>query len=1042
MPDAAAPTPPEPGRLALGPDGLLRGANARAAAMLGLADGEAEGCALLALCPEAQPDGRASAASWQAREAAARGGLAQSFAWQFRRRDGTPIDALVELEADGGAFGVRLRDLTALRSAERALRDSQARLQQIVDHTSAAVFAKGLDGRYLFANREFGRLAGRPPAAITGTRDVDLFPPDIAAAFREHDALVLGLRQPQDIEERLVVGGRERTYLAHKFPLLAADGQAYAICGIASDITGRKRFEEALRAAALAVSSAEGEDVFHELVRYLATVLEADVAFVSEFVDESLTTLRMLAVILDGRFLRQFEYPLAGSPCARVVGREFRFVAQGVRSEFPQGTIFEAKGMDAYAAMPLVDSAGRPLGIIAVMSRAPLADAGLLESMLKIFATRASAEIERRRAVEALAESEASYRAIFEASADAIFVHDWDTGRIVDVSRAAEDLYGWTPEELKRLSVEDISAADEGYTLDRALDYLARARDGESVRCEWRVRHRSGFKAWHEVRIKAATIAGRKRLLAYTRDISANKAAEEALRASEERHRAIFEASLDGLALGDEDGRLLDVNPAFVRMFATDRASCLGSDGLRFIAPALRDELERRFAEVAKGVPCQLEAQGVRAGGSRFDVEVRGVPIVHAGATHVLVIVRDLTERRRAERERAKLADQLRQAQKMEALGHLTGGIAHDFNNLLTSILGYIALAAEREAAAADPRLARYLEQARASCGRARDLIQQMLTFSRGRRSERRPLALAALVAESVKLLRASFPAGIAIVTRLDERVPAVMLDPVQFDQVLMNLAINARDAMDGSGRIDVSVRLVAHDAGECASCRAAFAGTFVELAVADDGPGIAPAVRERMFEPFFSTKAVGRGTGMGLSTVHGIVHDLGGHVVVTSEPGRGARFAVLLPPVDRVPEATSAPRAPDRVPRERLAGRVLVVEDEQGVAAFMRDLLESWTLDVTVATDPAVALERFRRDPRAFDAVITDQAMPGMTGLALAARLAALRPGVPILLYTGYGEGITPAMLASAGIRELIGKPLEPAQLFRALSGVLPASA
>ncbi|HEX4883846.1 MAG TPA: PAS domain S-box protein [Casimicrobiaceae bacterium] len=1038
MPDAAALVLPDPARFTLAADGTLAASNARARAMLGLED--ARSGALLALCPEVQPDGAPTAEAWRQREAAARGGLPQWFSWQFRREDGTPVDALVELERDGDGLAMRLRDLTALRSAERALRDSQARLQQIVDHTSAVVFAKGLDGRYLFGNREFARLAGRPPSAIAGTLDAELFPAEIASAFRAHDAQVLESRTPQDVEERIVVDGRERTFLAHKFPLLAADGRPYAICGIAADITGRKRVEEALRAAALAVSSAEGEDVFHELVRFLATILEVDVAFVAEFADAQLTTLRMLAVILDGRFLRQFEYPLAGSPCANVVGRDFRFVAAGVRQEFTPGTLFEAKGMDSYAALPLVDSAGRPLGLVAVMNRRPMTDPGLAESMLKIFATRATAEIERRRAVEALAQSEASYRAIFEASADAIFVHDWDTGRILDVSRAAERFYGWSVEELKRLSVEDISAGDEGFTQQKALEHLMRARDGENVRIEWRIRHRSGEKAWHEVRIKPATIAGNKRLLAYTRDISAAKAAEVALRGSEERYRAIFEASLDGLALGDEDGRLVDVNPAFLRMLRVEREAVVGADGLRFIVPGLREEFERRFSAAVRGEPCQMEAQGMRVDGTTFDVEVRGVPIEHGGGRHVLVIVRDLTERRRAERERAKLADQLRQAQKMEALGHLTGGIAHDFNNLLTSILGYIALASEREAAEGDQRLARYLDQARASCGRARDLIQQMLTFSRGRRGERRALALGPLVGEAVNLLRASFPASVAIETALDAKVPAVLADPVQLEQVLMNLAINARDAMDGSGRIDVSIALRSHENVECASCRGAFSGTFVELAVRDDGPGIAPGVRERMFEPFFSTKAVGRGSGMGLATVHGIVHDLGGHIVVTSEPGRGARFAVLLPGLDRAADAAPASSAPQRGAQPALAGRVLVVEDEEGVAAFMRDLLESWTVDVTVATDPAVALERFRRDPSAFDAVITDQTMPGMTGLALAKELSSLRAGLPIVLYTGYGEGITPAMLAAAGVRKLLAKPIEPAHAHAALAAILPA--
>ena len=248
------------------------------------------------------------------------------------------------------------------------------------------------------------------------------------------------------------------------------------------------------------------------------------------------------------------------------------------------------------------------------------------------------------------------------------------------------------------------------------------------------------------------------------------------------------------------------------------------------------------------------------------------------------------------ERERARLEAQLRQAQKMEAIGHLTGGIAHDFNNLLTSIMGYVTLAAERSADGRDDKLASYLEQAHLACGRARDLIQQMLTFSRSRRGEPRPLALAPLIRESVKLLRSSLPATVALGTDLDDDAPPVLLDPVQLEQVLMNLAINARDAMRSSGEIRVAMRFVGRVAEVCTSCRKNVEGDMVELSVSDNGPGIAADVQERMFEPFFTTKDIGQGSGMGLSTVHGIVHEHGGHVVVEKRAGRRRTLSCAAP--------------------------------------------------------------------------------------------------------------------------------------------------
>ena len=319
-----------------------------------------------------------------------------------------------------------------------------------------------------------------------------------------------------------------------------------------------------------------------------------------------------------------------------------------------------------------------------------------------------------------------------------------------------------------------------------------------------------------------------------------------------------------------------------------------------------------------------------------------------------------------------------------------------------------------------------------------------MLTFSRGRRGEPRRLALAPIVRESVGLLRASFPATVALETDLDENAPEVMHDPVQLEQVLMNLAINARDAMHGSGAVRIGVGRTSLRGAVCASCRKRIDGDWVELGVADTGPGIAPDVQERMFEPFFTTKEVGRGSGMGLATVHGIVHEHRGHVVVESEAGRGSRFRVLLPGVGNRPEAGPSERplaGRHTLPRAQLCGRVAVVDDEPIVAGFMCDLLATWGLEVTPFPDASSALAAFIGGSR-FDLVITDHTMPGMTGIDLARRLRASHPGLPIVLYTGFGAGITPSDLQDAGISALIDKPIDPSALLAILRARLPTAA
>jgi CheY-like chemotaxis protein len=323
-------------------------------------------------------------------------------------------------------------------------------------------------------------------------------------------------------------------------------------------------------------------------------------------------------------------------------------------------------------------------------------------------------------------------------------------------------------------------------------------------------------------------------------------------------------------------------------------------------------------------------------------------------------------------------------------------------------------------------------------------LIQQMLTFSRGQRGQRRPLLLPPLVKEAVRLLRSSLPSTVEIDADLGREVSAVSLDPVHIDQVLLNLGINARDAMDGVGSIQIAVDQGSVKDMTCASCRQSFDGDFVELRVEDNGPGITPEVLDRMFEPFYTTKEVGKGSGMGLSTVHGIVHEHGGHVVVETSSGHGARFRVLFPAMQRTSVEAQIPPCGDgrgAAPRSRLQGHVLVIDDEKTVCEFMRDMLEGWGLDVTAIADPSEARGLVAAAPDRYSIVITDQTMPKITGIELARELLSLRPDLPVILYTGLSDGVVQREVDALGIRALMRKPIEPPTLFNLLEKHLSVS-
>jgi len=938
--------------------------------------------------------------------------------------------------------------LSPLNRVERALLDSETRLQQVLDNTSALVFAKDSQGRYLFVNREFEKMAGRPSSDILGRRDEEVFPGELATRFRHNDLRVLHEKRAIEFEESGDFGGTPRTFLSSKFPLFNADGDAYAVCGIATDITERKRLEAALVHAALAVSESEGDALYRELARYLATILGVDGAFVATTVPDDPCTLTMLAFYLDGSTRENFAYSRDGTPCETVVGHGFRFYPSGLAESFPADVDFKKLGLESYAGHPLTDPAGRPLGVVSVISRRPLDRPGFIESVLRIFAVRINAELERVAASKALRASEASYREIFEASEDSILVYDWDTLAIVDANPQACRAYGYTHEELLQLGPGDISAGDPPYTGEVALQWIERAKRKGGARGEWHRRSRDGSLHWDEVRLKAAQIGGRPRVLAFSREITEAKLREQELRQSEGRLRATATAALDCIVVMDHHGRIIEFNPAAEACFGHPRADVVGRRLSQMMIPERHRKAHEdgmaRFLGGGEGhyLGRRIETCALRADGSEFPVELAIGVAEGADGPIFIGYLRDISEIKDAEERRIRLEAQLRQAQKMEAIGQLTGGIAHDFNNLLTSITGYVTLAAERDAALGDRRLSGYLAQAQRSCERARDLIQQMLMFSRGQRGSPKTLDLAALVEESVETLRPTLPATLHLVSELHDGVPLVRTDPLQVEQVLLNLCINARDAVGQSGSVTVAVQPRAGSGLVCSGCRAGIDGSFVEMSVADTGHGMSAEILERIFEPFFSTKETGKGTGMGLAMVHGIVHEHGGHVVVESEQGRGSVFRVLWPAIPATGAEPAAPAAERskriRGPRPDLWGTALIVDDEAAVGEFMRELLLTWGLDATFVPSPEAALELVSAAPEHFEVVITDQSMPRMSGLQLARTLRDLRATLPVVLYTGYGQGIAPADLQTAGIRAVLAKPIDPAALENVLRGIL----
>ncbi|MDY6950754.1 MAG: PAS domain S-box protein [Thermodesulfobacteriota bacterium] len=641
------------------------------------------------------------------------------------------------------------------------------------------------------------------------------------------------------------------------------------------------------------------------------------------------------------------------------------------------------------------------------------------------------------RTLEAFESSEERLRSIVETAVDGIVSID-SAGRIVSWNSGAEGLFGYPLEEVIGRPFKMMMPERFWVGHEKGLQRIA---SGNGSKFSGKTVEMAGLKKSGQefpVELSLATWESKdgRFFTGIIRDISERKQAQERVGEQFGFLQKLMDAIPIPVFYKDSNGLYTGCNNAYAGFLGLAKEEIVGRGVYDIFAKEQADTYCRVEEKLFNnpGTQC-YETQMDHADGSRRHVSLSEATFLDRKGEvgGVIGAVIDITERKRAEEEKRRLGDELRQAQKVEAIGTLAGGIAHDFNNILASIMGYGELALD-DAPKGSP-LDNNLQQIFQAGRRAKDLVNQILTFSRQGDEERRPVQMAPLINEALKLLRSSLPATVDIREQIETDLDNVLADPTQIHQIVMNLCANASHAMRKNGGIlEVNLRQVEVDPDSIAEHSGITPGPYVRLTVSDTGHGMPRETLERIFEPYFTTKEKGEGTGMGLSVVHGIVRSYEGTITVYSEPGNGTTFNVYLPAIKGRVEAQQQARAPLPTGREC----ILFVDDEPPLADLGKQKLRRLGYEVTTRTSSVEALELYKAKPDAFDLVITDMTMPQMTGDRLASEMMKVRPDIPVILCTGYSTQISKEKAKGLGIRGFAMKPIVTRELAEMVRQVL----
>ncbi len=602
-----------------------------------------------------------------------------------------------------------------------------------------------------------------------------------------------------------------------------------------------------------------------------------------------------------------------------------------------------------------------------------------------------------------------------------------EDGRILYANHKACDSLGYSQTELLDMSVFDIDSVTNHQEWSSMWQKLC--ADGSHT-FESQHHRKDGTVFPIEVTATMLEFEGCRYSMALTKDITESKLLNESLNII----RFIFDNSPLGIFLIRDGGHITNVNEYACRYLGYTKEELCQMNVLDIDCGFSPQDLDQVWIrQQNKKNTDTFETAHRKKDGTEFPVEVTGIVLELGGIPYSVSFAKNITDRREAEKQRFKMEAHIRDVQRIESLGTLAGGIAHDFNNILAAILGYAQLAQFK--CQADSSLNKYMSEIFKAGNRAKELVQQILLFSRQGSSEKRPIDIGKVVNEALKLIKATMPANIAILKNISDNLAPVFASEIQIHQIVMNLCTNAYHAINATdGILDVSLKAISILDQDTQSYTGMKPGRYILLSIGDNGCGISPDIINRIFDPYYTTKPTGEGTGLGLSTVYGIVNDHGGSINVYSEVGIGTTFHVFFPAADTATEMVV--EQADQLPTGNEC--ILLVDDEKTLIDLGRKLLERLGYRVETRVSSTEALEDFRSDPQKYDLIVSDMTMPKMTGDDMARKMKAIRPNIPIILCSGFSDRIHAQTMKAIGVSAVLMKPVIYADLAHTVRQVL----